>query len=63
MNQFSVTAIAEAALINAARMLPANPEGAAQQAREVLKLSAGHLEATLLLARALSLQGQPVGGP
>jgi tetratricopeptide (TPR) repeat protein len=59
MNQFSVTAIAEAALVNAARLLPANPEGAAQQAREVLKLSPGHLEATLLLARALSLQGQP----
>jgi Flp pilus assembly protein TadD len=55
-DQISVAAIVEAALANAARLLPVNPKAAAQQAHEILKLSPGHLEATLLLARALRLQ-------
>jgi tetratricopeptide (TPR) repeat protein len=58
-DQFSVAGIVDAALGNAAKLLPVNPQAAARQAREILKLSSGHLEATLLLARALRMQGKP----
>lgn len=55
-DQLSVSEIVEAALGNAARLLPVNPQAAAQQAHEILKLAPGHLEAMLLLARALRMQ-------
>jgi len=54
----SVAELVSAALANAARQLTSNPQFAAAQMREVLKLQPENLEAAIVLAKALRAQGR-----